>query len=189
MLFTGIKKSGVRLFASKVPKPSQTKLFIGGKFVKSASGNVFGTINPHNEELIAEVQEAGIEDVDRAVEAARNAFDKGPWRRYSAQQRAKCLYKLVSLMEKHREELACLEALDNGKPAKIANAVDLEFSISTFRYYAGYCDKILGDTIPMHGDYLGYTRREPIGVCAQIIPWNFPLLMQAWKLAPAFAAG
>jgi aldehyde dehydrogenase (NAD+) len=99
------------------------------------------------------------------------------------------MFKLTELLEKNRVELSLLEALDNGKTAKIADSVDLDFAIKTYRYYAGYCDKILGDTIPLHGNFFGYTRREPIGVCAQIIPWNFPILMQAWKLAPAFAAG
>lgn len=174
--------------SSKVA-PRVTQLLIDGKFVNSASGETFTTVNPYNEEVITEVQRAGKEDVDRAVAAARKAFDNGPWRRFSGQQRANCLYKLSTLMEKNAEELALLESLDNGKPASIALVADVPLSYNTYRYYAGWADKIHGETIPLHGDYFGYTRREPVGVAAQIIPWNFPLAMQAWKLGPALAAG
>ena len=180
----------LRRFSTKLPvKPRVTQLFIDGKFVDSAEGKTFGTYNPHTEELIAEVQEAGIEDVDRAVAAARKAFDHGPWRKFSAQERADRLFKLYELFIKHKEELALLEALDNGKTAKMANVIDVSFAAKIYRYYAGFADKILGDTIPVHGDYFAYTRREPVGVCAQIIPWNFPILMQSFKIAPALAAG
>lgn len=169
--------------------PRVTQLLINGKFVDSASGEKFTTVNPYNEEVITEVSRAGLEDVDRAVDAARNAFDHGPWRSFSGLQRSECLYRLSNLMEKNSEELALLEALDNGKPAAVAKVADLPLSYGTYRYYAGWADKIHGDTIPMHGDFFGYTRREPVGVAAQIIPWNFPLAMQAWKLGPALAAG
>ena len=174
--------------SSKVT-PRVTQLLIDGKFVNSASGETFTTVNPVNEEVITEVQRAGKEDVDRAVEAARKAFDHGPWRRFSATQRGECLYKLSALMEENAEELAILEALDNGKPASVAKVADLPLAYGTIKYYAGWADKIHGDTIPMVGDFFGYTRREPVGVAAQIIPWNFPLAMQAWKFGPALAAG
>ena len=174
--------------SSKV-KVKQTKLFIDGKWVSSASGDKFETINPVTEEPIASVERAGVEDVDRAVAAARRAFDSGPWRKFSGQDRARCLFNLANLVESHKEELALLEALDNGKPAGVAMVADLPLTWDCYRYYGGWADKIRGDTIPAHGDYFAYTRREPVGVAAQIIPWNFPLLMQAWKLAPALAAG
>ena len=167
----------------------QTKLFIDGKWVGSASGDKFETINPVTEEPIASVERAGVEDVDRAVAAARRAFDSGPWRKFSGQDRARCLFNLANLIETHKEELALLEALDNGKPAGVAKVADLPLTWDCYRYYGGWADKITGDTIPAHGDFFAYTRREPVGVAAQIIPWNFPLLMQAWKLAPALAAG
>lgn len=169
--------------------PRVTQLLIDGKLVNSASGDTFATYNPATEEIITEVQRAGKEDVDRAVDAARRAFDHGPWRSFSGQQRAECLYRLSTLMEENAEELSLLEALDNGKPLSVARAADLPLSYSTYRYYAGWADKIHGDTIPMHGDFFGYTRKEPVGVAAQIIPWNFPLAMQAWKMGPALAAG
>ena len=179
-----------RAFSKRhVVTPKFTKLFIAGRWEKSASGNKFETIDPHTEEVIASVDEAGVEDVDRAVLAARNAFDEGQWRSFSGQQRAEWLFRLAALIEKHREELTLLEALDNGKTATMANIVDVERSIQSYRYFAGWADKITGDTIPAHGNYFAYTRREPVGVVGQIIPWNFPMLMQAWKLAPALAAG
>lgn len=169
--------------------PRVTQLFIDGKFVNSASGEKFTTVNPATEEVITEVSRAGKEDVDRAVDAARKAFDHGPWRKFSGAQRADCLYKLAKIMEDNADELALLESLDNGKPASIAKVADLPLSYQTYRYYAGWPDKITGDTFPIQGDFFSYTRREPLGVAAQIIPWNFPLAMQAWKLAPALAAG
>lgn len=174
---------------SQKVKPRVTQLLIDGKFVNSASGETFETINPVTEEPIAKVQRAGKEDVDRAVAAARKAFDKGPWRKYSGQQRADCLFKLSDLVKKNAEELAMLEALDNGKPVEVAKVADIPLVIDCYRYYAGWADKIVGDTIPVHGNFFAYTRREPVGVAAQIIPWNFPLLMQAWKLGPALASG
>lgn len=169
--------------------PKQTQLFIDGQWVNSAKGESFETINPVTEQPITSVQRASQADVDRAVIAARIAFDHGPWRKMAASDRAELLFKLSFLVEQHAEELAYLEALDNGKPVEVAKAADLPLTWGTYRYYAGWCDKILGDTIPVSGDFHAYTRREPVGVAAQIIPWNFPLLMQAWKLGPALAAG
>src|SRR5205823_1873123 len=128
-------------------------------------------------------------DVDLAVKAARKAFEEGPWSKMSAADRGRLLNRLADLIEKNQEELAALESLDNGKPYRDAMAADLPLTIKCYRYYAGWTDKIHGKTIPIAGPYFCYTRHEPVGVVGQIIPWNFPLLMQAWKLAPALACG
>ena len=150
----------------------------------------FETINPATGDVLTKVAEADAADVDLAVKAARKAFHlKSHWRRMSASERGKLLNRLADLIEKHQDELATLESLDNGKPRHIALAADLPLTIACYRYYAGWADKIQGKTIPIAGDYFCYTRHEPVGVVGQIIPWNFPLLMQAWKLAPALAAG
>src|SRR3954447_25760642 len=156
----------------------------------SISGKTFETINPATGDVIASVAEADAPDVDLAVKAARKAFHaKSPWRRMSGSERGKLLNRLADLIEKNVDELAMLESLDNGKPRHAARAADLPLVIGCYRYYAGWADKIQGRTIPIAGDYFCYTRHEPVGVVAQIIPWNFPLLMQAWKLAPALACG
>ena len=169
---------------------SQTKLLIDGKFVNSASGETFQTINPATEEVITNVQRAGTEDVDRAVAAARRAFDHGPWRRMSGYERGQCLNRLADLVSKHADELAALEALDNGKTKNFAGAADVPLTEKTYRYYSGWADKIHGKVVPHSGgNFFHYTREEAVGVCAQIIPWNFPLLMQAWKLGPALCCG
>jgi aldehyde dehydrogenase (NAD+) len=168
----------------------QTKLLINNRWVDSVSGKTFDTINPATGEVLAQVAEADAPDVDLAVKAARNAFHmKSPWRRMSASERGKLMNKLADLIEKHADELATLESLDNGKPRHVARSADLELTIACYRYFAGWADKIQGKTIPINGDYFCYTRLEPVGVVGQIIPWNFPLLMQAWKLAPALATG
>lgn len=167
-----------------------TKLLINGQWVESVSGKRFPTIDPATGEKIADIAEADAADVNLAVKAARAAFhSKSPWRRMSAAERGKLLNKLADLMEKNIDELARLESLDNGKPYAVAKAADLPLSIACFRYYAGWADKVQGRTIPISGNYFCYTRLEPVGVVGQIIPWNFPLLMQAWKLAPALACG
>lgn len=165
------------------------KLLINNEWVDSISTKTFATINPATGEEICQVAEADAADVDRAVRAARAAFEAGPWRKISASERGQLLHKLADLIERHADELARLEALDNGKPYSVAGAVDLPLVIACYRYYAGWADKIQGKTIPITGDYFCYTRHEPVGVVGQIIPWNFPLLMQAWKLGPALAAG
>lgn len=165
------------------------RLLIGGGWRESVSGKRFPTINPATEEEICQIAEADSADVDLAVAAARKAFEHGPWRRMAASERGKLLNRLADLMEKHRDELITLEVLDNGKPYLTARTVDVPLSIACYRYFAGWADKIQGKTIPIQGDYFCYTRHEPVGVVGQIIPWNFPLLMQAWKLAPALAAG
>ncbi|CAP39433.1 Protein CBR-ALH-1 [Caenorhabditis briggsae] len=182
--------------ASNVPpglanmKPQYTGIFINNEFVPAKSGKTFETVNPANGRVLANVAEGDKADVDIAVKAARKAFQVGSeWRRMDASQRGVLLNRLADLMERDRVILASLESLDNGKPYAIAYAADLALSIKTLRYYAGWADKNHGKTIPIEGDYFTYTRHEPVGVCGQIIPWNFPLLMQAWKLGPALAMG
>ena len=170
-------------------KIGPTKLLIDNEWVESASGKRFETINPATGEAICDVAEADAPDVDRAVAAARKAFTSGDWSKMSARKRGELLYKLADLIEANKEELARLETLDNGKPLSESLNLDLPFVIACYRYYAGWADKIQGKTIPISGPYLCYTRHEPVGVVGQIIPWNFPMLMQAWKLAPALAAG
>jgi len=175
--------------STKVPI-KQTKILIENKWLDSVSGKTFDTINPATGDVLAKVAEADAPDVDLAVKAARKAFhSKAPWRRMSAAERGKLLNRLADLIEKNMDELATLESLDNGKPRHVAVVADLPLVIACYRYYAGWADKIQGKTIPISGDYFCYTRHEPVGVVGQIIPWNFPLLMQAWKLAPALACG
>jgi aldehyde dehydrogenase (NAD+) len=165
------------------------KLLINGEWVASTSGKTFETLDPSNETVLAVLYEAGPEDVDKAVKAARQAFDNGPWKRMSASERGRLIYKLADLMEVHQEEFAQLETLDNGKPINETRNADVPLAIDHFRYYAGWCTKIVGQTIPVAGNYFNYTRHEPVGVVGQIIPWNFPLLMAAWKLGAALATG
>jgi len=168
----------------------QTRILIDNKWVDSVSGKTFETINPATGEVLAKVAEADAADVDLAVKAAVKAFrPKAPWRKMSASERGKLLYRLADLIEKNADELATLESIDNGKPRHVAAAADLPLVIGCYRYYAGWADKIQGKTIPIGGNYFCYTRHEPVGVVGQIIPWNFPLLMQAWKLGPALACG
>jgi aldehyde dehydrogenase (NAD+) len=181
--------SGAKQATNLPVEVRQTKLLIDGKWVASASGKTFETLNPATGDVIANVAEGDKADVDKAVKAARRAFEKGPWRKMNARERGRILYKLADLIEQNKEELAKLEALDNGKPLAVAMAADLPLVIDCYRYYAGWADKIEGKTIPINGPYHCYTRHEPVGVVGQIIPWNFPLLMQAWKLGPALATG
>jgi aldehyde dehydrogenase (NAD+) len=173
----------------KAPKVKDQPLFIGGKWLDSASGKTFPTLNPATGETICQVAEGDKADIDLAVKAARKAFEDGPWPKLNASERGRLINKLADLIEKHQEELAALETLDNGKPLKDSLAADLPLTIKCYRYYAGWADKIHGKTIPVEGSYFCYTRHEPVGVVGQIIPWNFPLLMQAWKWGPALAAG
>lgn len=165
------------------------KLLIDNRWTDSASGKTFVTINPSTGEAICDVAEADAEDVDRAVKAARKAFEHGPWKTMRASERGRLLYRLADLIEKNADDLARLESLDNGKPFSVAKAVDVVKTAACYRYFAGWADKNHGKTIPIDGDYFCYTKHEPIGVVGQIIPWNFPMLMQAWKLAPALATG
>ncbi len=175
--------------AKQRPKISQTDCFIGGQWVPAQSGKCFATINPATEEVIANVAEGDAADVDLAVEAARNALENGPWARMDARERGRLMLRLADLIEEEIDELAALETLDNGKPIRDSRNVDLPLVLDCLRYYAGYADKIHGQTIPVRGNYFTYTRREPVGVVGQIIPWNFPMLMVAWKWGPALAAG
>jgi len=168
--------------------PKSYQLFIDGQWVDAESGKTFETPNPATGETLAEVAEADKADIDKAVAAARRAFE-GKWSKLSARDRGRLLYKLSQLIEEHSAELAAVETSDNGKPIKESLYVDLPQVVENFEYFAGWATKIEGETIPVPGKMFNYTLREPIGVCGQIIPWNFPLLMAAWKLAPALAAG
>ncbi len=174
---------------STAPKVLDQKMFINGKWVDAVSGKTFETINPATGEVICQVAEGDKADVDIAVKAARKAFEHGPWSKMTPGERGRLLYKLADAIEENIQELAALESLDNGKPIADALAADLPLVIQCYRYYAGWADKITGQTIPIGNDFFCYTRHEPIGVVAQIIPWNFPLLMQAWKWGPALACG
>jgi len=166
-------------------------LLIDGQWVEAASGKTFPVYNPATGQVMAHVAQGEKEDIDRAVRAARRTFDSGPWHTMTPSMRGRLLNKLADLVEQHSEEFAQLESLDNGKPLSVARAADVPLAIDMFCYMAGWATKIEGNTIPMSfpGQYFAYTLREPVGVVGQIIPWNFPLLMAAWKLAPALAVG
>ncbi|MEA2907525.1 MAG: phenylacetaldehyde dehydrogenase [Alphaproteobacteria bacterium] len=167
------------------------RLFIGGRWIEARSGKTFDTFDPGSGRVIARVAEGDAADIDAAVVAARAAFETGPWSRMTGAERAKLMWKLAELIERHRDELAELESLNNGKPiANIRNS-DLVNSCEVLRYMAGWATKLTGETITLSqpGNFHAYTLREPIGVVGQIIPWNAPLMMAAWKLAPALATG
>jgi phenylacetaldehyde dehydrogenase len=167
------------------------KLLINGELVDAVSGKSFPVYDPSTGRVMAHVAEADAADVDKAVKAARKAFDEGPWPRMTPSERGRILWKLADLIERQTEQFATLESLDNGKPLTVARAADVPLTVDMFRYMAGWATKITGTTIPISfpGEYLSFTLREPVGVVGQIIPWNFPLLMAAWKLAPALATG
>ncbi len=171
------------------PKVADQKMLIGGKWVNSVSGKTFETLDPTDGSVICNVAEGDKADIDLAVKAARAAFETGPWSKMNPSERGRLLHKLADSVESHRMELAALETLDNGKPIADALAADLPLAVQCYRYYGGWADKIYGQTIPIDGPYFTYTRHEPIGVVGQIIPWNFPILMQAWKWGPALACG
>ncbi|XP_033199527.2 aldehyde dehydrogenase [Bombus vancouverensis nearcticus] len=167
-----------------------TGIFIDNEWHRSKSNKTFPAINPATGEIIAEIQEGDAADIDVAVNAANKAFKLGsPWRTMDASERGVLLNNLADLMQRNHAYLASLETLDNGKPYSTAYEFDIPGAIATLRYYAGWADKNHGKTIPVDGKYLAYTRHEPVGVCGQIIPWNFPILMMAWKLGPALATG
>ncbi|MEA2378422.1 MAG: hypothetical protein QOD13_2329 [Thermoleophilaceae bacterium] len=166
------------------------RLLIGGERLEAADGRTFQTLDPSTGRPITEVPQAGTEDVNRAVLAAREAFDDGRWSGIAAAQRTRAMLALADAVEAHADELAELESLDNGKPVKLAKRVDVALAAEHVRYFAGWPTKIAGETLPVAQPNMHcYTRKEPVGVCGQIIPWNFPLLMAAWKIAPALAAG
>ncbi|HWI40833.1 MAG TPA: aldehyde dehydrogenase family protein, partial [Verrucomicrobiae bacterium] len=167
---------------------SAYRLFIDGRWTESVSGRTFETRNPATGEVLAEVAEGDAADIDLAVAAARRAFE-GKWGRMSGRDRGRLLFRLAGLIEERARQLAELETADNGKPIRESTRVDLPQVVENFEYFAGMATKIEGETIPVPGPFFNYTLREPLGVCGQIIPWNFPLLMAAWKLAPALAAG
>jgi acyl-CoA reductase-like NAD-dependent aldehyde dehydrogenase len=180
----GAKNSAALSFLRK-PK----LLLIDGKWVPAKSGKTFETINPANEEVLARIAEGDKADVDEAVKAARKAFDEGPWPSMNPHQRARLMFKIAELIDEHADELAEIETLDNGKPLTFSRGFDIPASAETFRYYGGWVTKLYGETNPSDPSFFNFTLREPVGVCGQIIPWNFPLLMAAWKLGPALACG
>jgi phenylacetaldehyde dehydrogenase len=171
------------------------KMLIDGQWVAAQSGKTFDVFNPATGDVLARVAEGDRADIDRAVKAARAAFESGPWPSMTSATRARLMWKLADLIEDHTDELAQLESLDNGKPFAVAKAADVPLAAELFRYMAGWVTKLEGSTIPLSVHYMpgsmfhAYTRREPVGVVGQIIPWNFPLLMAAWKLGPALATG
>jgi phenylacetaldehyde dehydrogenase len=171
------------------------KMLINGKWVEAASGKTFATYNPATGEVLTRVAEGDREDIDRAVKAARSAFETGRWSQLTPSERGRAIWTLADLLEENLEEFAELESLDNGKPLKVARVADVPLAVDLFRYFAGWATKIEGNSIPISVPYapgakfLAYTLREPVGVVGQIIPWNFPLLMAAWKLGPALATG
>ncbi|HEX6519962.1 MAG TPA: aldehyde dehydrogenase family protein [Streptosporangiaceae bacterium] len=171
------------------------QLFINGQWAEAASGKTFQTPDPATGETLARVAEGEAEDINRAVKAARRAFDEGPWGRMTTSERGRIIWRIGDLILEHLDELAQLESLDNGKPFAVARAADVPLAADLFHYMAGWATKIEGNTISISVPYMpganfhSYTLREPVGVVGQIIPWNFPLLMAAWKLGPALATG
>jgi len=177
--------SAVQSFVSR-----QRPMLIDGRFVAAASGKTFESYDPATGEVLAQVAEGDREDVERAVAAARRAFESGPWPAMTASERGRLLWKLADLLEAHTDEFAQLESLDNGKPVTVAGVADVPLAVDCLRYMAGWATKLEGATIPISvPGHVAWTLREPVGVVAQIIPWNFPLLMAAWKLGPALASG
>lgn len=174
---------------------SPKKLLINGKWVAAKSGKTFEVFDPATDEVVAKAAEGDAADVDLAVTAARNAFEQGPWSKMTASDRGRLIWKIGELIEENSDELAQLETLDNGKPFGVAKAADVALAADMFRYMAGWATKIEGETIPLNVPYApgrefhAFTLKEPVGVVGQIIPWNFPLLMAAWKLGPALATG
>lgn len=164
-------------------------LWIGGKWVPSDSGRTFESVNPATEEVIANVAEGSESDIDKAAKAARQAFESGPWPRMKATERAKILCRMADLIQERREELALLETKDSGKPIQNSRNIDIPAAWKAFEYYAGWADKLAGETLPVDPEYFSYTLREPLGVIGAITPWNFPLCIAAQKVAPALAAG
>lgn len=167
----------------------KTDLWINSQWVKAESGRTFQTLNPATEEVLTEVAEAGEKDIDKAVKAARKAFDSGPWPKIKSSDREKILRRIAALIDKHKKELALLETLDSGKPIGNSRNIDIPAGAGAFEYYAGWADKLAGETLPADPNFFTYTLREPLGVIGAITPWNFPFCIAAQKIAPALAAG
>ena len=165
----------------------ETRLFIGGEFVDALEGGRIRTLNPHNNSLIAEVSEATIKDVDRAITAARAAFPA--WKRMAAAERGRLLLKLADAIEADLDYLAWLESIDTGHPIRDTRGLDVPRTAATFRYFGGMADKVQGSIVPVETGFLNYVTRDPIGVVGQIVPWNFPVMFTSWKMGPALAAG
>src|SRR5579862_220726 len=172
----------------QAPQVKDQPLFIGGKWLDSVSNKTFPALNPATGETICQVAEGDKADIDLAAKAARKALETGPWKKMDAAERGRLLFKLADLIENEAEELAVLETFNCGKTINDSRA-DLQGVVNCLRYYAGWADKIEGRTVPVRGNFLSYTLRQPVGVVGQIIPWNFPLLMLAWKWGPALACG
>ncbi|KAF3778452.1 Aldehyde dehydrogenase family 2 member C4 [Nymphaea thermarum] len=185
----GSEGKGERLPQAKLPEIKFTKLFINGHFVDAVSGKTFDTIDPRTGEAIAKIAEGDKEDIDVAVKAAREAFDKGPWPRMPGSQRGRLMMKFADLIDQNVDELGALEAVDAGKLLFLNKIVDIPFVSGCLRYYAGAADKIHGETLKLNNGLIGHTWREPMGVAGLIIPWNFPSLLLFSSLAPALAAG
>lgn len=187
-----VKYEAVEMRANNLDLKFPRQLFINGEFV-NGHGKPIDTVNPHDESVICSVESASVEDVDRAVKAAKKAFEEGEWSKISARERGALLFKLADLMEQHKEELATIETLDSGAVYTLALKTHIGMSIETWRYFAGWCDKIQGATIPISharpNRNLTFTRKEPIGVCGLVTPWNYPLMMLSWKMAACLAAG
>jgi acyl-CoA reductase-like NAD-dependent aldehyde dehydrogenase len=173
--------------AAGLRTPIRHQLFIDGRFVDAADGATLATLNPHDNSAIAEVAMAGAPDIERAVAAAQRAFPK--WSRMAAADRGRILLRLADLIEANAEELARLESLDTGHPLRDSRALDVPRTAACYRYFGGMADKFQGDVVPVEAGFLNYVLREPVGIVGQVVPWNFPLMFTAWKMAPALAAG
>lgn len=167
----------------------KNRLWIGGRWVPAASGKTFPVLNPATEEVLAQVAEGDKADIEKAVVAARRAFDSGPWPRMSPRERERILRKIADLIDSNKEELARLETLDSGKPIGNSRNIDIPAARSAFEYYSGWADKLTGETIPADAELFSYTLREPLGIIGAITPWNFPLCIASQKIAPALAVG
>jgi len=188
-----IEFDAVKMHVNKMDITFPHQLFINGEFVPATSGRTLKSINPHDESLICEVDAASKDDVDKAVKAAHRAFKVGEWGKMNARDRGTMIMKLADLMDEHKEELATIESIDSGAVYTLALKTHVGMSIDTWRYFAGWCDKIEGSTIPINNarpnHNLTITKKEPIGVCGLITPWNYPLMMLSWKMAACLAAG
>ncbi|XP_076232731.1 cytosolic 10-formyltetrahydrofolate dehydrogenase isoform X1 [Calliopsis andreniformis] len=187
-----IKYDAVEMQLNNMSIKFPRQLFINGEFVNGQAKPI-DSINPHDESVICSVESGSVEDVDKAVKAAKEAFEKGEWSKISARERGTLLFKLADLMEQHKEELATIESLDSGAVYTLALKTHVGMSIETWRYFGGWCDKIQGSTIPINHSRpnrnLTFTRKEPVGVCGLVTPWNYPLMMLSWKMAACLAAG